>query len=61
MIVAPHALAWTDEMAALNGQSAMESILAVAAGRTPRHVVNRDVLDAPLLREKLARYGGRET
>jgi len=59
VIVAPHALAWTDEMAALSGRSAMESILAVAAGRTPRNVVNRDVLDRPLLREKLARYSGR--
>ena len=58
VITAPHALAWTDEMALGNGRSAIESVLDVAAGRVPKNVVNRDVIAAPLLKEKLARYAG---
>ncbi|MGH3145013.1 MAG: NAD(P)-dependent oxidoreductase [Rubrobacter sp.] len=57
VIATPHALAWTDELAAGNGRGACESVLDVAAGRVPRNVVNRDVLDTPLLREKLGRHG----
>ena len=57
VIVAPHALAWTDELAINNGRSACESVLEVAAGRFPRNVVNRDVLGTESLRKKLERYG----
>lgn len=56
VIAAPHALAWTDELAAGNGRAACESVIEVAAGHVPRNVVNRDVLDTPLLQEKLERY-----
>jgi phosphoglycerate dehydrogenase-like enzyme len=56
VIVAPHALCWTDECFRGNGRSACESILEVAAGRIPRPVVNRAVLDHPGLRAKLASY-----
>jgi D-3-phosphoglycerate dehydrogenase len=59
VIVSPHAICWTDECFLGNGRSACESILAVAAGRIPRYVVNRDVLDSPDVREKLAAYGRR--
>jgi D-3-phosphoglycerate dehydrogenase len=50
VIVAPHALCWTDECFLGNGRSACESILDVAAGRTPRSIVNREVLTSPNLR-----------
>ena len=53
VILAPHALCWTDECFAGNGRSACESILDVAAGRIPRYVVNREVLQRPGMREKL--------
>jgi D-3-phosphoglycerate dehydrogenase len=53
VIVSPHAVCWTDECFLGNGRSACESILDVAAGRVPRHVVNRAALDHPRLREKL--------
>lgn len=53
VIVSPHAICWTDECFLGNGRSACESILDVAAGRVPRHVVNRAALDHPRLREKL--------
>ena len=57
VIVSPHALAWTDELALGNGTAACESVLEVAAGRVPKNVVNNDVLGTPLFREKLGRYG----
>ena len=50
VIVAPHAICWTDELFRGNGRSACQSILDVAAGQTPRYVVNRDVLAQPQLR-----------
>ena len=54
VIVAPHALCWTDECFLGNGRSACESILDVAAGRVPRSVVNRQALEHPRAR---ARFG----
>jgi D-3-phosphoglycerate dehydrogenase len=57
VILAPHALCWTDECFRKNGESACRSILDVADGRVPRHVVNRDVLEREVFRKKLARYG----
>ena len=56
VIVAPHAICWTDECFLGNGRSACQSILDVAAGRVPRHVVNRDALERPGLRAKLTAY-----
>ena len=54
VIVAPHALCWTDECARGNGSGVLESILDVRAGRAPKHVVNREVLESPTFQEKLA-------
>src|SRR5262249_15863108 len=45
VIVTPHALCWTDECFGGIGRSACSSILDVAAGRVPPHVVNCEVLD----------------
>ena len=53
VIVAPHALCWTDELFQGNGRSACQSIRDTAAGRVPHYVVNRDVL--PLFQERLRR------
>jgi len=61
VILAPHALSWTDGCFRAIGESACRSILDVAAGRVPAHVVNRAVLDQPQLREKLARHASRGT
>ncbi|MCZ6794833.1 MAG: NAD(P)-dependent oxidoreductase [Planctomycetota bacterium] len=60
VILAPHALSWTDECFRGIGRSACRSILAVAAGSVPEHVVNRDVLEKPGLEEKLRRHGQRK-
>jgi D-3-phosphoglycerate dehydrogenase len=59
VIVTPHAICWTDECFLATGRSAVESILAVAAGRVPRDVVNREVVESPILRQKVSRYTGR--
>jgi phosphoglycerate dehydrogenase-like enzyme len=60
VILSPHAVALTDEWALTTGQSACGGVLDVAAGRVPHHVVNREALDRPALREKLRRYAVRE-
>ena len=59
VIVAPHALCWTDECALGNGTGLRDSILDVRRGIAPRHVVNREVLDSPRFQEKLAAYAAR--
>jgi phosphoglycerate dehydrogenase-like enzyme len=56
-VLSPHCLAWTDEMAAGNGESAVRSVLDVLAGRVPRFVVNGAVLERPRFRERMARLG----
>jgi phosphoglycerate dehydrogenase-like enzyme len=50
LILTPHALCWTDECFRLNGRSAIGSLIDVARGQVPRHVVNRDALAHPRLR-----------
>jgi D-3-phosphoglycerate dehydrogenase len=57
VIFAPHAVCWTDECFRGNGQSACASVLEVAAGRVPAHIVNREAADHPRLREILRRRG----
>jgi phosphoglycerate dehydrogenase-like enzyme len=56
VILSPHAVSWTDEAFRLMGQSASKSILDVAAGRDPEHVVNREVLENPRFRQRLEQY-----
>jgi len=53
VVLSPHSLAWTDEMSAGNGGSAVRAVLDVATGRLPRFVVNRDVLGHAYLSERL--------
>lgn len=56
VIVSPHALCWTDECFLGIGRSACRSIVDVARGRVPQHVVNRAVLESTSFQEKLKRY-----
>lgn len=49
VLLAPHAAAWTDELALGNGTSAIRAVLDVAAGRVPAHVVNSQALNHPKL------------
>jgi phosphoglycerate dehydrogenase-like enzyme len=54
VVLSPHALSWTDEMAIGNGSSAVRSILDVHAGRAPAHVVNSAVLHRAGFQQRLA-------
>jgi phosphoglycerate dehydrogenase-like enzyme len=44
VIVAPHAICWTDECFETNGRIAIGSLIDVARGVVPKNVVNRDAL-----------------
>jgi len=56
VIVAPHAIAWTEEIVRDNAIADCEACLAVFRGEAPKHIVNRAVLDRPGFQAKLARY-----
>jgi len=56
VILAPHGLAWTQEIVRDNGLEACDNILAVFRGEAPENVVNREVLDSPAFQRKLERY-----
>jgi len=56
VLVAPHALAWTEEIVRDNGLEACDNILAVFRGEAPPGVVNREVLDRPGFQAKLASF-----
>jgi phosphoglycerate dehydrogenase-like enzyme len=49
VILSPHAIGLTDEIYRASGQSASRSVIAVADGRVPDYVVNREALSHPRL------------
>ena len=59
VILAPHALCWTDQCFAGNGAADVKAVLEVQHGRTPRGVVNREVLNSPAWKNRLADFGKR--
>ena len=59
VILAPHALCWTDQCFAGNGAADVRAVLEVQHGRVPRGVVNAQVLEAPAWRERLAGFAAR--
>ena len=56
VILSPHAICWTDECFTNIGRSACQSLIDVASGKIPDHVVNRDVLGNVRLVTKLEDY-----
>jgi phosphoglycerate dehydrogenase-like enzyme len=56
VILAPHALSWTDQCFAAIGEACIESMRAVARGAAPGNVVNREVLVRASFSDKLARH-----
>ncbi len=62
VILAPHALCWTDQCFAGIGAADVAAVLDIQHGRVPRGVVNRSVLDSDVFKARLAdfasRYGG---
>jgi phosphoglycerate dehydrogenase-like enzyme len=55
VLLAPHCIAWTDELFRDIGLSVCQGMLDLSLGKTPRGVVNPEVLDRPGFREKWAR------
>ena len=62
VILAPHALCWTDQCFAGIGAADVKAVLDVRQGREPRGLVNRAVLDNPRWTERISalrtRFGG---
>ena len=56
VIVTPHNIAWTDELALGMGKSAFTAIKAISQGKIPQYVVNKDVLETEQFKTKLARF-----
>ena len=59
VILAPHALCWTDQCFAGNGAADVAAVLEVQHGRVPRGVVNRAVLESPRFKAKLKEFASR--
>jgi D-3-phosphoglycerate dehydrogenase len=59
VVVAPHALCWTDECFAGNGAADVRAVLEVREGRVPKGIVNREVVDQAAWRAKLEALKGR--
>jgi len=56
VLLAPHCIAWTDELFRDIGRSACGGMLALARGERPRGVVNPEVFDRPGFQRKWARW-----
>jgi D-3-phosphoglycerate dehydrogenase len=54
VIVAPHALCWTDECFAGIGAADVRAVLAAMKGEAPPGLLNRDVLETPQWRRRAA-------
>jgi phosphoglycerate dehydrogenase-like enzyme len=59
VILAPHALCWTDQCFAGNGAADVKAVLDIMQGKIPRGVVNRAVLDQDGFKAKLADFARR--
>ncbi len=59
VILAPHALCWTDQCFAGIGAADVKAVLEVMQGREPRGVVNREVLSGEVWKKRLAGYAAR--
>lgn len=60
VVLAPHALSWTDQAFAGIGASALASVRAVLDGRAPDHLVDRSVAAAPAFLARLAALRARD-
>jgi len=56
VILAPHALAWTEELMRDIIVEACGNMLAMARGEPPAGMVNREVLSRPGFQSKLSAY-----
>lgn len=59
VILAPHALCWTDQCMAGNGAADVAAVQAIMSGRAPTHVVNAAVLKKTEFEKRLQEYARR--
>lgn len=59
VILAPHALCWTDQCFAGNGAADVRAVIDVQHGRVPRGVVNRKVLESAAFKARLDGFARR--
>jgi len=59
VILAPHALCWTDQLFAGNGAADVKTVLDIQHGRTPYLVVNRSVLGTERWQRRMADFRAR--
>lgn len=59
VILAPHALCWTNQLFSGSGAADVRAVLAVMGGQAPHGIVNRDVIDRPGWQARLADYAQR--
>jgi phosphoglycerate dehydrogenase-like enzyme len=59
VILAPHALCWTDQCFAGNGAADVRAVLDVQHGREPRLVVNKAVLATEAWKKRMAEFRAR--
>lgn len=59
IILSPHAMAWSDNSVSGNTSEACANIVSLLVDSEPRFIVNREVLERPAFREKLARLRSR--
>ena len=56
VIVTPHALCWTDQCFEGIGRADTTAVIDLMSGANPVGVVNREILDTPAWRTRLATY-----
>jgi len=56
VLLAPHCIAWTDELFRDIGRAACQVMVDLSLGRKPRGVLNAEVLERETFREKWKRY-----
>ena len=56
VLLAPHSIAWTDELFRDIGRSVCQGMVDLSLGKVPRGVVNPQVFDRPGFQEKWARH-----
>jgi len=59
VVLAPHALCWTDQCFAGNGAADVRAVLDVQHGREPRVVVNRSVLETEIWKKRMFKFRAR--
>lgn len=58
VLLAPHSIAWTEELFRDIGRTAFRAIVDLSEGREPRGTVNREIYQRPSFRQKWSRLIG---